>query len=264
MKYISMKEYKQTNDYKNLIKTIDEYLESKRQQCHVNGFYTYKFVQPSRVEDIMDAYDIPFFDKFTTMYYHRCGNLILNLDVFYHQLEFFMKSLFIRIFWFNGRENNDKFAQFIWEEYCNSNDQKFIELKEKALKIYNESDTIHDFYKNFILNDDYNFIDYNEYMNMANKTFTNLDYLFIMPNLVEFPNNSICIFEDRQATKAERTLTNESTMKQLKLISIFDKLNVQSKYSFVPANKVQALKTFNFSLIMNDGMFIPQLLVFPK
>lgn len=265
MKHVPMKEYKQTQEYHDLIKCIDDYLESKREQHHVHGFYTYQFIQPSRVEYIMDTYDIPFFDKFTKMYYHKDHKLILNMNVFYYQLQFFMKSLFIRIFWFNGRDNADKFAQFIWEEYCNSNDEHFNSLKDIALQIFNECETIEEFYKRFVLNDEYVFIKYTDYQDMMEKTFKSLGYNFIMPSLIEFPEESIRIFEDRQATKLERILkTDRTDIRQLKMIKNFDKLSVQSKYSFAPSNKIKALKSFNFSLVFNEGVFFPQLLVFPK
>lgn len=260
-----MKEYKQTEEYHELIESIGAHLDNKRQQFHIDGFGFYTFVQPSQVEYIMDAYDIPFFDKFTTFYYHKDAKLILNLNIFYHQLEFFMKSLFIRIFWFNDRDNADKFAQFIWSEYCKSNDSNFNNLKEQALKIFNDSETIADFYNNFVLNKEYTFIHYTDYQDMASKTFKALGYKFIMPSLVEFPEGSIRVFEDRQATKLDRTIKADGIdIKQLRLISVFDKLSTMAKYNFVPANKVQALKTFNFSLVINEGMFFPQLLVFPK
>ena len=264
MKYIPMKEYKQTDEYNRLIESIDWYLESKRQKFHIEGFEPYTFIQPSRVEDIMDGYDIPFFDKFTKMYCHKDGKLILNLNIFYYQLEFFMKSLFIRIFWFNGRENKDRFAQFIWDEYINSNNEQFNNLKEQALQIFNECETIEEFYGHFVLNDEYTFIHYRDYQDMAEKTFKSCGYNFIMPSLVEFPEGSVEIFEDRQATKCERILTDEISISQLRLIGMYNKLNVDSKYTFVPSNKAKALKKFNFSLVVNEGLFIPQLLVFPK
>ena len=258
-----MKEYKQTDEYKRLIESIDWYLESKRQKFHIQGFEPYTFAQPSRVEDIMDGYDIPFFDKFTKMYYSKDGKLILNLNVFYYQLEFFMKCLFIRIFWFNGRENKDKFAQFIWDEYCNSNDEHFNNLKEQALKIFNECETIEEFYGHFVLNDEYTFIQYKDYQDMVGKTFKSCGYNFIMPSLVEFPENSVDIFENRQATKYDRIMTDIG-ISQLRLFNVFDKLSTNSKYTFVPSNKAKALKHFNFSLVTNKGIFFPQLLVFPK
>jgi uncharacterized protein YutD len=263
MKYISMKDYKRTEEYRDLIACIDSHLESKRRNFHIPKYNFYNFVQPSRVEDIMDAYDIPFFDKFTTMYYHEDGKLILNLTIFYYQLEFFMKSLFIRIFWFNGRENKDKFAEFIWDEYCNSGDEHFIALKEQALQIFNECETIEEFYGHFVLNEEYTFIQYRDYQEMVEKTFKSCGYNFIMPSLVEFPENSVQIFENRQATKYDRILTDVG-ISQLRLIGMHNKLNVHAKYNFVPSDKTQALKHFNFSLVTNKGIFFPQLLVFPK
>lgn len=260
-----MSVYKQTNEYCDLIRAIDTHLDNKKQQFHINGFDFYTFVQPSQVEYIMDEYDIPFFDKFTTFYYHKDGKLILNLNIFYYQLEFFMKSLFIRIFWFNNRNNADKFAEFIWNEYCKSNDTNFNKLKEQALEIFKNSETIADFYHNFVLNNEYTFIHYSDYQDTVYKTFKSLDYKFIMPSLVEFPEGSINLFEDRQATKLDRTIKSDGIdIKQIRLINVFDKLNTTAKYNFVPSNKVQALKTFNFSLVINKGMFFPQLLVFPK
>ena len=263
MKYIPMKEYKQTQEYRELIACIDTHLESKRRNFHIPKYEFYNFVQPSRVEDIMDEYDIPFFDKFTTMYYHKDGKLILNLTIFYYQLEFFMKSLFIRIFWFNGRENKDKFAQFIWDEYCNSNDEHFNKLKDQALEIFNDCETIKEFYERFILNDRRVFMSYADYRHMMDRTFISLGYNSIMSCLVEFPENSVNVFENRQATKNERILTDIS-VSQLRLFGVFDKLNTNTKYKFVPSNKAKALKNFNFSLVMNEGIFFPQLLVFPK
>lgn len=263
MKHIPMKEYKQTDEYNRLIESIDWYLESKRQKFHIQGFEPYTFAQPSRVEDIMDGYDIPFFDKFTRMYYHKDGKLILNLNIFYYQLEFFMKALFIRIFWFNGRENKDKFAEFIWNEYCDSGDEYFTALKEKALQIFNECETIEEFYGHFVLNDEYTFIQYRDYQEMVEKTFNSCGYNFIMPSLVEFPENSVQIFENRQATKYDRILTDIG-ISQLRLINMHNKLNAGTKYNFVPSSKSKSLKHFNFSLVTNEGIFFPQLLVFPK
>lgn len=260
-----MKEYKQTDEYKDLIECINNHLESKREQFHVHGFTPYKFIQPPDVEYIMDEYDIPFFDKFTTFYYHNNGKLILNLNTFYYQLEFFMKSLFIRIFWFNNRENPDRFAEFIWNEYAESADIRFAILKEQALKIFNECNTIAEFYKKFVLNDLYVFMPYSDYAEMVYITFKSVEYEFIMPSLVQFPKDSVRIFEDRQASKLDRTLkTDDIDIRQLRLINVFDKLSTKTKYSFVPSNKAKALKSFNFSLIINEGLFFPQLLVFPK
>ena len=258
-----MKEYKQTDDYKNLIVKITDYLDAKRDKFYHQGYEHYTFAQPPLVEYIMDAYDIPFFDKFTNLYYHKDGKLILNLPVCYYQLEFFMKALFIRIFWFNGRENKDKFAEFIWNEYCNANNMRFNILKDEAQRIYLECNTISEFYERFILNDCYYFIDYLDYLELMLETFNAFNYNIISSELVEFPVNSIDIFEHKQSTKTQRSKI--SYIDQLRLInSQYNKLNVDAKYSFVPKNKTQALKSFNFSLIIINDIFIPQLLVFPK
>ena len=104
---------------------------------------------------------------------------------------------------------------------------------------------------------------YADYRHMMDRTFISLGYNSIMSCLVEFPENSVNAFENRQATKNERILTDIS-VSQLRLFGVFDKLNTDTKYTFVPSNKAKALKNFNFSLVMNEGIFFPQLLVFPK
>lgn len=265
MKYISMKEYKPSEEYAGLLNDINTYLDNKKEQCHVKGFDFYTFRQPLNGEYIMDKYDIPFFDRATKFYYHRDGKLILNLDIYYYQLEFFMKALFIRIYWCIERPNDDQFAPFIWEEFCNSNDDIFNNLKNVALTIFNDCSTVREFYNKFILNDEYTFIKYDDYMDAITAALSSFGYTFIQHNLVEFPDDSIEIFEDAQATKFTRALrTDNIDLRQIKLIGAFNKLATSTKYRFVPSTKAHALKHFNFSLVINDGVFFPQLLLFPK
>lgn len=263
MKIIPMQDYKNTDEYKNLIIRIQEYLDDKKNNFHIYGYDFYTFKQPSNSEYIMDRYDIPFFDKFTKFYYHKDGKLILNLNIFYWQLNFFMKALFIRIFWAQETKTNDKFAQFIWSEYCNSNDETFDDLKYTALNIFNKCNTIREFYDEFVLNDNYKFIDYPEYRRMMTKTFLEYGYKFLMTNLVEFPQDSVNIFENSQAAKPKQVLRIDNIdIRQFTLINEFDRLHVKSKYNFTPSTKAKALKWFNFSRVFNNGIFFPQLLVF--
>lgn len=271
MKYVNMQEYKQTDEYRNLIKTMLAHLDSKRDKFHINGYKHYTFRQPPNGEYIMDAYDVPFFDRSTNFYYHNGGKLILNLPVYYYQLELFMKALFIRIFWAQGRNPDgyryDGFAEFIWNEYCKSNDEHFIALKEEAFKIYNECNTVPEFYERFVLNDSYYFMSYENYIETMRATCAAYGYKLIGSDLVEFPEDSIEIFEGGQASKPERAarINNTADITQLRLISgHYNKLNTNTKYTFVPNNKAQALKSFNFSFLIIDGLFFPQLLVFPK
>ena len=270
MKYVSMQEYKQTDEYKNLIKTVLAHLDSKRDKFYVNGYDHYTFRQPPNGEYIMNIYDIPFFDRSTNFYYHKDGKLILNLTVYYYQLEMFMKALFIRIFWAQGRTTEaryDGFAEFVWNEFCKSNDSRFNTLKDEAFKIYNECNTITEFYEQFVLNDSYYFISHLDYLDTMRSACDAYGYKLIGPSLVEFPENSIEIFEGGQASKPERAarINNTADITQLRLISNhYNKLNTNTKYTFVPNNKAQALKSFNFSFLIIDGLFFPQLLVFPK
>lgn len=259
MQIITMNEYKKSDEYNELLNDILSYLDSKKQLNKTRKFYEWKF--NSTVEYIMDEYDIPFFDKVTTYYYEEDDYLIFNSNLFYWQLNFFMKAMFLRIFWFNNRENPDKFAEFVYESH------KDNPLNDIALKLFNDSKTIREFYKVFILNDDYLFISYDDYFDTINETYKVFNYEYLGDGLFKLPSGSIKIFEMNNETRNDHDVrlsrNPSSDIRQIKLMNnLYNKLNINSKYKFIPSDKLQAIKRFNFSFLITKDIFFPQILIF--
>ncbi len=258
---IPMVEFIKTNEFNNIIKFIELY--NKRIVSDLNCSDTFTRLNLAlNIEEYLRSYNTPFFDMLVDSIVIKNNNYYMHIGLYTKQMNIFLKSIFLRVFWNQNSSNPfpDKFVEFIWNNY--KTDSNFVKLEQEAIRIYNNSNTILDFLKDFMYNDNYEYIKQNDIISIFN-CLDNLGVhksndtgLYLLPKGLV---NSINNIED-----------DTSTDTLLKKMYFYTKIlpvlkNINTKFNYIPPKFSKDNKDSIFQgnfLITKNKEFIPQLLLF--
>jgi hypothetical protein len=168
LEYLNGSEYTQISDYlrnirlsreKLLLERYPDFRVKRRVDTTTKEYNENKFYYPLH-------FNIPHFDvEFVEMIVHKGMEGFFELNEFAFQLNASSKTMFHRKLW-NDRniELKDNFLNFVYN-HCKKHQQnkEFDLLEETAFFIFEKSDSLFDYYKNFIYNDEYLFATLDDY-----------------------------------------------------------------------------------------------------
>jgi len=271
--YKNIKEFQNNKEYSDIlhfIKNKIQYFENYNTQKYPN-FDQKHFNYGNNLKEYQNNYNIPFFDVPIDSTMIKDDKTYISLDTFYIQMNIFFKSLFLRMFYSNYKIK-DKFTLYVYENYKKyQKDNEFDIFEKNALDIYLNSNSVFDFTKNFIYNNDILFFNNQDIFDALDKYIGVLfpedqdkldigllliaDDFHNLPKYVEDHHDEITNGKNNMFSNIYFYKKIFPTLKENK-----------TKFDFIPIADENPEKifdaSFTFHRINDKFYFIPQLLLF--
>lgn len=271
--YFDSDEFKQVSELVNsiqrarkmdLIKTYPEYKIKSRVDLKDTEYLSSKHYYYKH-------FNVPHYDtSFCESLLHKDDSGYLELNEFYYQLNVTCKTIFHRRKWFQWSSNTrDKFLEFTydkWKRY--QKDQEFDILEEQANKLFDTSESLFEYYRDFIFNEDYKFCSLEQTRDLFNELVDVGIWFSRDGDLYKIYHSTF--FEEPDLDPKVRFYSGKiSKMDQLHVRSVLKKTisiseNLKSRINFFPSSNTEGVFNgfWSLSKFNNRVWFVPQFLVF--
>lgn len=222
----------------------------------------------------VDHFNIPHYDFYLSEFLlHQGTSGFLDMEVFAFQMNSFCKSIFHRKMWNDwnaGRWATDHFLNYVYDNWTkHQRNGEFTALEQQAHKVFAECNSLVDYYKQFVYNQDYTFITLDDMLELADATLASGIWFSKYGNLYE-------VYKDTEYSTQSidtKILFHTGAMTKLDVLHVTSAFKTQvrpmlktisTKFNWIPVddpdekfNGLWACPKFN-----NRVWFIPQVIVF--
>ena len=160
-KFVTSTDYKKCLEFINddIIKNVSKIVLDKNPGTRVASFG----LKPT-LSEYMEKFEVPFFDIPMSVGVIRNNKFYVDIDAYTYAMNCQFKSIFLRKFWSNDLKDN--FSNFIWDNYKKGQqNNEFDNFEKIARNIFDKSETVYDFTKNFIYDNKYEFFSRDDIIN---------------------------------------------------------------------------------------------------
>lgn len=275
---VNTKEYIANGEFIRIAEFISSIKKSRAERLAIR-YSDYK-IKPRTIEDSdlhssinihLQRTNMPFYDSLlceTLIHKQGCG--YIDLQEYTFQLNIFCKTIFHRRRWNPYKLGGpDKFLNFVWEDWKQTQPNfEFDILEQHANTIFDNSENLLEYHKNFVYNDDYQFVTEKDMRELFDGLVNQNIWLSKQDNLYQVYEN---VDYDDVVTDSKNNyyLGNVSKFDEIHIRAKFSEHNkkmrqIRSKVNFVPRNEQSGFFDGFWSEHKLNGKvyFIPQFLVF--
>ena len=269
--YFNGKEFNSVIDY--IVSIKEERANSLRLKylnMTINSKYNRKDVLSEDLFYYFVQRNSPHFDIVCDTILHDDLKGYMEINEFTFQVNCFSKSIFHRILWSEfSNTNKDKFLYFVFDDWKKYQiDNKFDELEKIARTIFDQCETLEEYYIKFVYNEEYSFVSLEDVRELFDELvkkglfLNSIGDLYQIYDNVSIENADIDIktkYYDGHIKKID-ALHIDSAFKT-RTLPLLKSLN--TKFNCIPKNIDEKFNGFWYQNKLGDKVwFIPQYLLF--
>ena len=236
MKIVHIKEFLKSDDYKECIEyingTISETVQLDLRNRHPDKRPIAFKLRPDP-NNYMNKYGVPFFDIPLEIGLVKDDRFYVDIDAYTYAMNCQFKSIFLRKFY--NPNLNDRFTNFIWDNYVKGQKHSEFDVMELTAKhIFDKCDTVLQFTKEFLYNDAHWYFKRQDII----ENFDELIRTGVMKDTHRINDTYMLCKEFLEGQESFSTGINPQIVSGMFYAEYYNKLiNCKSKFNYIPSAK---------------------------